>query len=57
MLRNVTIFLMILLNYKSRNVPNSYIAYNDQIVAANSKVKNYKVTQRLSLIDYRTIER
>ncbi|GAB5888663.1 hypothetical protein JMUB7554_27850 [Staphylococcus aureus] len=34
-------------------------AYNDQIVAANAKVKNYKVTpEGIYLIDYRTtIER
>ncbi len=32
-----------IIKLSSRDVPNSYIAYNDQIVAANSKVKNYKV--------------
>ncbi|HCX3004679.1 TPA: ABC transporter substrate-binding protein [Staphylococcus aureus] len=48
-----------IIKLSSRDVPNSYIAYNDQIVAANSKVKNYKVTpEGIYLIDYRTtIER
>ncbi|UVJ05538.1 ABC transporter substrate-binding protein [Staphylococcus aureus] len=48
-----------IIKLSSRDVPNSYIAYNDQIVAANAKVKNYKVTpEGIYLIDYRTtIER
>lgn len=31
-----------IIKLSSRDVPNSYIAYNDQIVAANSKVKIIK---------------
>ncbi|HDE6619556.1 TPA: ABC transporter substrate-binding protein [Staphylococcus aureus] len=45
-----------IIKLSSRDVPNSYIAYNDQIVAANSKVKNYKVTPEgiyLSIIEQR----
>lgn len=39
----------------AKDIPSSYIAYNDQLVAANSDVKNYQVTpEGIYLIDYKT---
>ncbi|EHJ08507.1 nickel ABC transporter substrate-binding protein [Staphylococcus simiae] len=44
-----------IIKQSTKDIPSSYIAYNDQIVAAHKNVKNYQVTpEGIYLIDYKT---